>query len=307
MNAISYPRPTWQTVGLDISEARTTSEALEIAGLNWETREAQLKVGDAVVHSHKAIVRTDNDEVLGVVGERYSAIENADAFSLLDGALDLLGDEFRFVSAGVVAGGRRVWVIADLGGFDARQGDEIRKQVLLTNSFDGSTPLALSLLPFRMFCANQIAMATRSFSAFKVRHLGAVSDRVSTGAYATLKAIEAFAELGELYQRMAERPLQEQVMIDVLDTLYPLVEQGSEVSERKRASRVAKRDEITRLTYEGLGQQGDPTLWSLYNGVTEYYSHHASAEGQAFARTAFTTGRDAARVAKATEIIEASA
>jgi phage/plasmid-like protein (TIGR03299 family) len=139
----------------------TVGEAIEASGLGWSVAKRRLAIDcgadlpDVLRYrgftGHYATVRQDNDEVLGVVGERYRIVQNHEAFAFVD---QLLGSSIHFETAGSLHGGRRVWVLATLPDHVEVGGDDVRPYVLLMNSHDGSTAVIAATTPIRVVCQN---------------------------------------------------------------------------------------------------------------------------------------------------------
>ena len=135
----------------------TVGEAIEASGLGWSVAKRRLAIDcgadlpDVLRYrgftGHYATVRQDNDEVLGVVGERYRIVQNHEAFAFVD---QLLGSSIHFETAGSLHGGRRVWVLATLPDHVEVGGDDVRPYVLLMNSHDGSTAVVAATTPIRV-------------------------------------------------------------------------------------------------------------------------------------------------------------
>ena len=93
----------------------SVAEAIEAAGLGWSVIKKPLAVDlgsnlpDVCRYrkllGHYVTVRQDTDEELGVVGERYTIVQNHEAFAFID---QLLGSAIHFETAGSLHGGRRV-------------------------------------------------------------------------------------------------------------------------------------------------------------------------------------------------------
>ena len=100
----------WHGLGTPVQEAPNSAEALRLAGLDWEvvSRDIQLCGGKKIPGYH-ANVRSSDNSVLGVVGERYKIVQNNDAFAFTDG---IIGEGARYETAGSLSGGRRVWMLA---------------------------------------------------------------------------------------------------------------------------------------------------------------------------------------------------
>ena len=69
-----------------------------------------------------ANIRDKDDKLLGVVTDRYTVIQNEDAFAFTDG---LLGAGVRYETAGSLSEGRRVWILAKLPNEYIIRGDRI--------------------------------------------------------------------------------------------------------------------------------------------------------------------------------------
>lgn len=81
----------FDAVCYDVSLDRLPSQAIKNSPLNYGIRLQELSVAQALdtgmykgLMTHRAIVRDDNDEVLGVVGNRYVIVDNMTAFKQLD-------------------------------------------------------------------------------------------------------------------------------------------------------------------------------------------------------------------------------
>jgi hypothetical protein len=86
------------------------------SGLGWTVRQEPLYRRDATtVDGWRANLRSDTREVLGVVTNRYTVIQNRDAFAFL---ANLLGSELAFETAGSLHGGKRVFVTCRLASID---------------------------------------------------------------------------------------------------------------------------------------------------------------------------------------------
>lgn len=283
MNAINDRRkPAWSILGgaTMLEGASSIEDALAQAELDWRVSTIPLTAGDVTVDSHRAVVNTTSGDVLGVVKRKYVPVQNAEALAVLD---DLKGvsSDFEYIAAGQTGG--RVWVLADLGGFEVQKGDEMRRQVMLANSFDGSTPVAFSLLPFRMFCANQVASIAAK-SALKVRHTGDVSTRLDLAAEAMFEMLAEYYALEERLKLLTTVTLTDALIKRTLDTLYPL-EDG--MTKRTRNTRESRRGRIIELVENGAGNHTNRTAWTLYNAVTEWFTHEHGTDRNRWQNLAF--------------------
>ena len=90
------------------------------------TADTQAKV------ENKAVRRTSDGRILGVVGPRFTVLQNRDAFKWFEPFLE--AKEAALHTAGSLREGSRVWVLAKLQRepLVIAQGDEVEKFILLS-------------------------------------------------------------------------------------------------------------------------------------------------------------------------------
>lgn len=126
----------WHGLGTMVMEAPSSREALALAGLDWEVVQKQLVTGDGIpVSGFKVNVRDTDNQVLGVVTDRYKVVQNRDAFAFTD---ELLGEGITYETAGALQNGRRTWILAKLPQCYIISGDEITPYLVFMNSHDGT-------------------------------------------------------------------------------------------------------------------------------------------------------------------------
>jgi phage/plasmid-like protein (TIGR03299 family) len=150
-------------------EANSASDAATQAGLNWSVRTAPLMaeiepanitaegVDQAVykeVPKKQAIVREDNNSIIGIVGTKYKMVQNMEVFNALDTLVD--SGDARYTAAGEFNGGSNIWMLLELP-----QGVEVANDphaafLLVKTSHDGSSSVVIKPVIERLFCANQV-------------------------------------------------------------------------------------------------------------------------------------------------------
>ncbi len=272
----------------------TVGEAIEASGLGWSVAKRRLAIDcgadlpDVLRYrgftGHYATVRQDNDEVLGVVGERYRIVQNHEAFAFVD---QLLGSSIHFETAGSLHGGRRVWVLATLPDHVEVGGDDVRPYVLLMNSHDGSTAVIAATTPIRVVCQNTLNWGlTNARQKFSIRHTEAVTQRVHEARRVLDLSINYYEQFKRLGDRLASERCTERQLRAVLDKLYPNGTSDS-VSSRTRSSRQQTKDRIADLFLSGNTQGNAPgSKWAAVNAIVEYgdWLRPLRSSGQRFAR-----------------------
>src|SRR5258708_7538110 len=90
--------PAWHGLGTVVDHAPNSEEAIKLAHLEWEVTQQPIYTDSAQqtlegtadkakVAGWVANVRKDTGDVLGVVTDRYKAVQNAEAFNFCDGRL----------------------------------------------------------------------------------------------------------------------------------------------------------------------------------------------------------------------------
>lgn len=308
---IAYSGDTpWHGLGQKIDGAMDAETALRESNLDWPVEVAPLyyervtncdETGDPKYIQHvksergKIVRRMDTGEELGVVGPKYSALQNKDAFSFFDG---LFGENAcRYETAGFTGKGERIWLLANMKDQDPIEilpDDEVQKYLLLTNSHDGSYAAMASFTPIRVVCNNTLTAAVGSMmkdaSTVRVKHVGDVADRMNFAGKILSQAGVYYDEVKNLFQSFAQKQLNgEQTRNYIHKSLFD--------DNKETNSRSNKVTEVEGLMHTGRGSDIKGvrgTVWGAYNAVTEYVDHHKVYRGGDAKRleaSQFGTGR----------------
>lgn len=97
-----------------------------------------------MIRGFKANVRDRDNQVLGIVTDRYKVVQNEEAFAFTDA---LLGEGVRYETAGSLQGGKRTWMLARLPHQYIISGDEISPYLVFMNSHDGTGAIKTAITP----------------------------------------------------------------------------------------------------------------------------------------------------------------
>lgn len=288
--AIAYTGDTpWHSYGTRFKKGFTSEEALKAAGLDYDVELQELSTPNVVCESHKAVVRTDTQDVLGVVGNNYEPLQNKDAFRFFDALVK--GKEALYETAGALKGGRQIWLLAKIEGqIDILKNDPINKYFLLTNRHDGLGSVAGRVTPIRVVCNNTLtaAMGKRVKEEIRIVHRGNVADRLEFAGELLAKVGAFYDELAEVYRKFAKVQMKDkQMRTFIAEALRPY----GGVKTEQEALEIAKLQEeegmsvrlqtevnnVMTLVENGRGTDIKGvrgTLWGTYNAITEYVDHH---------------------------------
>jgi len=168
MTVASKHRSAWVRGGTAV-EATSAASAATQAGLNWTVRTGELvaiatplSIDEHGVTSARyvdvpkkqAIIREDNDTVIGIVGSKYKMVQNMEVFNALDTLVD--SGDARYTAAGEFNGGANIWMLLELPQGIAVANDPHAAFLLVKTSHDGSSSVVIKPVIERLFCANQV-------------------------------------------------------------------------------------------------------------------------------------------------------
>lgn len=273
----SVRKTPWHRLGVVLDNPPTVAEGIKQAGLDWPVQLRPLFLQDGRQAPAFATVRGDNDFVLGVVGEKYRPLQNAEAFSFFQPFLD--AGEATLETAGSLAEGRKVWVLARLNRTPVvvGPGDEVEKFLLLSNGHDGSLAVRVGFTPIRVVCANTLAMAHRGEASqlIRLKHSSNVAINLAN-IRETVDAVNArFEATAEQWRLLARKDIsQADLRKYVRLVLSPELPENEEPSARMKNIF----ESVYRLFEDGRGQNlpsSCGTAWGMYNALTEYLGYEA--------------------------------
>lgn len=260
----------WHGLGVIIQDAPDSASALKLAGLDWTVKQVPvLYEGQATGHQFN--VRESDNKVLGVVGGRYRPVQNADAFAFTD---ELVGGDVRYETAGSLAEGKRVWMLAKMP--DTVVLDDVVEPFLcLTNGHDGFSSLKVCMTPVRVVCQNTLNMAlSGARRTWTVRHSGNIEAKIAEAQH-TLGLAQAYMdkfaeEAQELYQ-IKVSPVQ---FKKLTETLFPITD---EMSRRKEESQWTLQQQLKEAwEMDDLGNIKG-TGWGFINAISDMTTHRPPA------------------------------
>lgn len=260
----------WHGLGTIIQEACNSKEALHLAGLDWKVEQKPVLYNGKAT-GHQFNIRSSDDTVLGVVGGRYKPVQNADAFAFTD---ELIGGDVRYETAGSLANGKRVWMLARMP--DTKVLDDVVEPYLcLTNGHDGFSSLKVCMTPVRVVCQNTLNMALSTAKrTWNVRHSGNIESKLAEAQHTlglASKYMESFAkEAEELYKiKLAPKDFK-----DLAQTLFPLTD---EMSSRKQESQYLLQCQLKEAwNMDDLGNIRG-TGWGFMNAISDMATHRPPA------------------------------
>lgn len=260
----------WHGLGTCVENAPGSQEALKVAGLDWKVVQKPIFTEEGqLVGGFKANIRDRDNQILGVVTDRYKVVQNEEAFAFTD---QLLGEGITYETAGSLQGGRRTWILAKLPQRYIISGDEITPYLVFMNSHDGTGAIKAAMTPIRVVCQNTLNLALsnakRSWSA---NHVGNINGKLDDARYTLLYADKYMAELGRSIGRLNQIRLSDQKVYEYINALFPLADNAT---EQQKKNLLRMKEDVKARYFEApdlkhIGKNG----YRFVNAVSDFATH----------------------------------
>jgi phage/plasmid-like protein (TIGR03299 family) len=264
----------------DVSDARTIHDVLDLADLDWQVRLRDLHFYPfdeddvvEVVPDQYAVVRGDTTP-LGVVGQRYTPIQNRDAFAPL-AYLEAEGFISGYEQAGMLGDGQRVFIIARLAE-EMRLVDQHHARILFSTTHDGSGAFSVRAMIQRLFCANQIPRLREQGKSLgiSIRHTQSAEQRISQVKHRVMEEMRWIEEYEAGYQRLLDTPARGAGRGEFVEMLAP-IPSGPKVTDRMIRTAWRKQQDIMGCINSSANQNIAGTVAALFQGAVEYSDYGA--------------------------------
>lgn len=258
----------WHGLGTRVEEAPTSKDAIQLAGLDWTIDSNP--VFDAQgneIKGYKANTRSSDQSVLGIVSDRYTIVQNSEAFDFTD---SLIGEGITYETAGSLRGGKLIWL---LGKMPERYilDDKFEPYICFTNTHDGTGAVRACMTPVRVVCNNTLNMAlSGAFRTWSAVHRGSVSAKLQEARETLQLADKYLIRLDETADKLANEKMDEGEVKSALDQMFVLPENATE--RQKRTAQNAK-DEIVVCMFRPDIAKFLYTKWGFVNAVADYVDH----------------------------------
>jgi phage/plasmid-like protein (TIGR03299 family) len=283
-------KDVWHRLGQEMVPGMDIPAWSKAAGLDWTARPVEIipaLVGPSWDHvepskrmlpapGRRAIVRSDNAHVLGVVSDQYQPVQPVEVLEWFQQYIGV-DDRFALDVAGSLKNGEIIWATASFRDSLNIVGEEHKARLLMTTTFDGSGATINKATMTRVVCNNTLDAAlsdkkalirTRHNTRFDAKRVGAELATIAAGF--------------EHYKAMAEGMVQiQQSQADVAAFFKTLLEipfdaKPADISGRKmgqfQALSTAYKDTVAEGTQPG-------TAWTALNAITRWVDHDRSTRG----------------------------
>lgn len=279
----SVKEKAWHELGIVVDKCPNSAEAIKLAGLDFDVDKSPIT---ATIHSDGreikdkyATYRTDTKEVFGIVGSKYTPIQNRDAFSFFD---SIVGEGAAiYETAGCLNKGETIFITAKLPEYiKVGKNDLIEQYLFLTNTHDGSGAVQAMFTPVRVVCNNTLNIALRSnTNKVMIRHTANAKDRLEAAHKIMGISHKLVLELGDIFNAMARIKITDANLKGLIQ--YAMVPNKEVFGKLQAKEEVSARfeamcEEVLVYAHTSPTQQMPTTkgtLFGAYNAITGYYQN----------------------------------
>jgi phage/plasmid-like protein (TIGR03299 family) len=286
-NQIIKPK-VWQVLGKTITQCKTSTEAIQEAGLDFEVLKRPnihpLPSGNNIISDNSFYTfRTDTEAILGdKIGRDYEVVQNIDQFAFFDSIVENYGG-LHYESAGSLAFGQVTYITAKLPEhIRVGKNDLIENYLFLTSTHDGTGSMTIAFTPVRIYCANTLNAALNNCTnAIKIRHTASAAEKLKSAHKMLGLTNQLTTELEAIFNRWARVRITDPELKRLIQlAMVP----NKETFEKLKAG---KEDELSSQytnivssifdyahcspTQQEATTKG--TLFGFYNSITGYYQN----------------------------------
>ena len=331
---------------INVEDCKTSTEVIQKAKLDWEVakcpvlaqmpggaswdKQDEIELDDGFFKGSNycrqldgvfATYRTDVNVPLGIVKDKYTPVQNIDAFKFFDDAIGK--DEAIWQTAGYFGDGEKVFVTAKLPKNIFIGNDIVDNYLVFATSHDGSMGVKILLTPIRVVCENTLNAALHNNDAYiSYRHTESVHKKLDVAheilglCDVKIKALEElfnhFAKVKFTDDNAAEYFAKLILSKNEYDDLHLTGHNAMQLVLRSVSAMndayisTRKCNTIAEMFYyylNGIGQTDyRGTGWGVYNAVNGYYSNVDKVEGSK-RMDSLLYGDKATKIRQSTELI----
>ena len=297
-NIVLHETAAWHGLGTVVESAPTPGQALTLAGLDWTAEERPIGLtpiadeGITGIKSHKALIRSDNGDVLSVVGSKYRPVQNEE-LALFCYELSEEGADVRIETAGSLRGGTRVWFLLKGNTMyaDKKERDPVVPYMMVYNSHDQTSSVELLPTNIRVVCNNTLTSARSkrgSNATVRFRHTESIMRRVGAASAQIRQGLKNMQRWNDIVRQINSIEVHKNGVDRMFDGIYGLLWGNSKYENAKQTDSAMMRyftkkngriEEWNNILEKELDEHGlDRTPWTVANAVTNWIDHRMNVK-----------------------------
>lgn len=261
----------WHGLGTIIQNAVNSEEALKLAGLDWNVTQSKIIVQGTLqeLSGYYANIRESDGRILGVVTDKYKIVQNKDAFAFTDELLG--GGDVKYETAGSLASGRRVWMLARMEG-RMMTDEKVDPYLVFTNSHDGTGAIRVAITPIRVVCQNTLNLALASAKRhWSCVHTGEIDAKMEDAKKTLMNAETYLTALEEEFGELKKKRLTDDKVRELVNELLPIGPDDGEI--RKTNVERLREDVLFRYFLSPDLQPIEKSAYRFVNAVSDFATH----------------------------------
>lgn len=258
-----------------VHQISNKDELYSKAGLDFEVESVNLgeATGNDNYDRFYGLRNQNTGHVYTVTGRKYTPIQNHELIDAFDEVRKMYGEDYK--AAGVMRGGSRVWVQAQLPKeytfeIPNRKGDKINSMLTMLIGHDGVISNCIFPTSMRGACNNQfVAMTRESTRDYRIQHFSNWNNKLDLVKSVFAKNINSLKSMYTDFAKLDSTAISKEELYNFLGELYPMKNQEDD-------RMVNRHNDIATLFSRGAGNLGK-SRWDAFNAVTEYVDHHQHA------------------------------
>jgi phage/plasmid-like protein (TIGR03299 family) len=234
--------------------------------LDWTVGKRPVFTVDALnqpvqIEDKFAVVRSDTDKVLGIVGANYEFVQN----NVLKGLIAPMVEEGILIveNQGTLNHGGKVFIQALINKEYQVLGEDYKGYITLLNGHVGTASVGIGTSNTRVVCGNTYKMASGDLSE-KFRHHAGVNEKVLESTAVLTYVDNAMGIYANRVEKLATTRCTSGTFEVALEKIF-----------QKRVDQIKQVDQLNNLFYNGAGNEGR-SLYDAFNAVTDLASHKAT-------------------------------
>ena len=237
------------------------------------------------IDTNVALVRTDTNETLSIVGSKYNPVTHQEAFKtaedvILRSDLNLEGIDRHTAVSHNGARAYSTWTLPEHR-VTLRKDDDVALQISARNSYDGSWSFVVEVGGLRFICLNMQVFAN-NFAIHKSKHTKGLNlDRIASRLS---DSVMFYDKETELWRDMVDTKVTDRQAMEILARLSgskPAESYSKQYSDYGSFTNILYEPDVIRNKtllrlydfWQNNSQKLDKTAWALYNSMTEWATH----------------------------------
>lgn len=258
---------TWLNIGTEVNGAKSVNEVLEKANIGYKVAKMPISVQNTeiVIPGKVATVRTDTNEVLGVVSDNYEICQNEDAFAFVDSV-----DNVEIVKAGQTYTGM-VYMIGKMPSTKVLN-DEFTPYLIFQNGHNGKYTVKTTICPLRIVCQNQFNMAFKeSANTISIQHSRNYPARLAEAEKLIKRTAQYMQNFGNTAEELAMLKITDKDTVrNIINSFFTYNE---DATDRQIRTVEEQREQMFTAYNADDNANFTSTAWGLVNGFSDYITH----------------------------------